>query len=75
MVPFDPCEPKITSNNENPINADLGTATGSFLLDLQLLTLQSYLIHLLQENGQISGHHQQVPGGKKNDKQMILHKK
>jgi hypothetical protein len=75
MVPFDPCEPKITSNNENPINADLGTATGSFLIDLQLLTLQSYLIHLLQENGQISGHHQQVPGGKKNDKQMILHKK
>jgi hypothetical protein len=29
MVPFDPCEPKITLHHENPTKADLKTATGS----------------------------------------------
>jgi len=58
-----------------PTEADLKKKKPLALpIDLQFLTLQSYSIHLLQENGQISGHHQQVPGGEKTDKQ-ILHKK
>jgi len=75
MVPFDPCEPKITLHHENPNRGRFEKKKPLALpIDLQFLTLQSYSIHLLQENGQISGHHQQVPGGEKTDKQ-ILHKK
>ena len=74
MVPFDPCEPKIAMHHENPTEANLQqkkTKPLALPIDLQFWTLQSYLIHLLQENGQISGHRQQVPGGAKTDKQIL----
>jgi len=75
MVPFDPCGPKITPNNENPINADLGTATGSF--SDRLTTFDSPVIldsSIAREWPDI-----RTPSAgtwrRKNDKQMILHKK